>query len=68
MTEKPALPIIDAIGAPRLESLGFNERLIRHVRSTGKFAAGWYKTIRAECDAIGADCPLDAFNWKDGAA
>lgn len=66
--QKPAVAIIDALGIERLEALGFNERLIRHVRSTGRFAAGWYRPILAECKAIGADCPLDAFNWKDAAA
>lgn len=68
MSDKPALPIIEAIGPARLEAIGFNERLIRHVRSSGTFAAGWYRAIRAECEAIGAECPLDAFNWKDAAA
>lgn len=68
MTEKPASIIIDAIGADRLESLGFNDRLIRHVRSTGRFAAGWYRAIAAECAALGVECPLEAFNWKDNAA
>lgn len=68
MTDKPAISIIDALGAQRLEGLGFNDRLIRHVRSTGRFAAGWYRAVSAECEAVGVDCPLDAFNWKDAAA
>lgn len=68
MTEKPAIIIIDALGIERLERLGFNDRLIRHVRSTGRFAAGWYRAIKAECETVGADCPLEAFNWKEAAA
>lgn len=68
MTDKPALIIINSLGTECLERLGFNERLLRHVRSTGKFASGWYRPILTACNAVGAECPLDAFNWKDTTA
>ena len=67
MTQKPASIIIDAIGPDRLEVMGFTPRLIRHVRATGRFAASWYRSIAAECAALDIECPLEAFNWKNGA-
>ncbi len=41
------------------------DRLIRHARSTGRFAAAWYLAISQACAAARVDCPLGAFNFKE---
>lgn len=57
--------IIEAIGQDVfVERFGFNERLLRHTKSTDKFAANRYREIKQLCDERGIPCPLSAFNWK----
>ena len=65
MTIKPAAQIIDNLPAGELERLGMTDRLIRHARSTGRFAAAWYLGISQACVAAGVECPLGAFNFKE---
>lgn len=64
MTQKPALHIVESLTPEALQAAGMSERLIRHARSTGTFAASWYRIVRSLCQRAQIDCPLDAFNWK----
>lgn len=65
MTQSPSSQIIDAIGQEFFtDQLGITDRNLRHYRTSGKFAAGWYRDIHIECVLRGVACPLDAFNWK----
>jgi hypothetical protein len=67
MQQKQALIIINALPADALQSIGMSERLIRHAKSAGTFAGGWYRPIQELCENHGVACPLDAFNWKSSA-
>mgnify|MGYP000847628558 FL=1 len=65
MQQKYAPKIIDALSPDVLQhELGMTERSIRHAKSTGRFAAMWYRPIKELCESHGIYCPLDAFNWK----
>ena len=60
-----AAKLIDEIGHDVLCSqLGFTERNLRHVRSTGQFAAQWYPPVKELAEVRGVDCPLSAFSFK----
>ena len=66
MSSKPASKIIEQLGDDVfIAELGFTKRNLRHVRTTGRFAAGRYRDVKAICDAHGVQCPLSAFNWKE---
>lgn len=65
MSSYDASHIIANLGAGVIASeLGFTERNLRHARTTGKFAGGWYSEIKALCERHGVFCPMSAFSWK----
>jgi hypothetical protein len=65
MQKKPSIKIIEALGeAFFTNTLGMTERTLRHARTQGTFASGWYKRVHFECISQGVPCPMDAFNWK----
>lgn len=64
MTDYNASHIIKRLGDDILiEKLGFTQRNLRHVKSTGKFSGNWYASVKSLCDAHGIYCPLSAFKW-----
>ena len=65
MSKNPSTQIIEALGEDFFtDTLGMTERTLRHARTQGTFAAGWYKDIHFECISRGVPCPMSAFNWK----
>lgn len=65
MQQKHATQIIEALTADVLKrELGMSDRAIRHAKSSGSFAALWYRPLKELCESHGIYCPLDAFNWK----
>jgi hypothetical protein len=68
MTQKHAPQIIEALTSQVLrDELNMTDRAIRHAKTSGTFAAFWYRPLKELCESHGIFCPLDAFNWKDAA-
>ena len=65
MEQKHAPKIIDALPPNVLQdTLGMTDRAIRHAKSTGMFAAFWYRDVKEICERHGIFCPMEAFYWK----
>ena len=64
MEQNIAAKLIDQIGHDTLKKLGLSERNLRHVRSTGRFAAQWYMPVKEIAERGGIFCPMDAFSFK----
>jgi len=63
---KPAVSkIISTIGEDVLRArTGLSDHAIRHAKTTGAFAAGWFDELERMCVEAGVPCPRSAFNWK----
>lgn len=62
---KSANDLIEKLGEEFfLAELEMTERNLRHIKTTGKFAGGWYGPISERCAEVGIICPKGAFNWK----
>ena len=65
MSNYGAAQIIDSLGEEILKAeLGFTDRTLRYVRSTGKFSGGWFGPIEELCVRHHVFCPKDAFKWR----
>jgi hypothetical protein len=50
------------------EALDVSSHSVRAARTSGVFPASWYGPLLSLCRERGIDCPLEAFNWRDGNA
>lgn len=65
MNHKATHQITDALGTDKIAAhFGVSERTVRLARTTGEFAASWYKDLAILTKDAGIECPMDAFNWK----
>lgn len=59
-----AIKLVDALGHDVLvNEVGLTERNIRHIRSSGKFAAGLYRRVKEAAEPRGIFVPMGAFNF-----
>lgn len=56
--------IVGAVGRGSLrDKLGVGDAAISNAISRGVFPARWWGVLKAECDTIGIECPLEAFSF-----
>lgn len=67
---KPAVDtIIENLGPEAIRArLRVSQHAVRYAKSTGAFAASWFREISTMCAEAGVPCPMDAFNWRETAA
>jgi hypothetical protein len=57
--------IIELVGANYIEaSCDVSVYALRSAKREKTFPSSWYGLIKAECDRLGIDCPMDLFSFK----
>lgn len=67
MSKDAVKKITDELGTRAIQdALDVSSHSVRYARTSGLFPASWYAPLLTLCNDRDIECPLEAFNWRDG--